>query len=128
MVAAGWSFYLLALVVAVIFIIKTVVVQAEYGLVKKLTTSIKPDRNWGPQDPLFHSHWKRIIDQQSGIFPYSRGNTITRWLKEEEPDEVTSPISNQDTITNKIQQRASITLVSLPRQRLHDDNGIVTEQ
>lgn len=122
-VAAGWSFYLLALVVALIVIIKTVVNQAEYGLVKKLATSMKPDRHWGPQDPLFHSQWKRTIDQQLGILPYSRGNTITRWLKEDAPDE------NNETVvvSNKQRQRSSITLVHLPRQRLHDENGIAID-
>lgn len=126
-VAAGWSFYLFALVVALVVIIKTVVNQAEYGLVKKLATSMKPDRHWGPRDPLFHSHWKRTIDQQPGILPSSRGNTITRWLKEDAHEDLSSPSSNENVVSNRRQQSTGITLVHLPRYRLHDENGLAID-
>ena len=84
-VAAGWSFYLVALAIALIIAVRVIAQQAEYGLVKKLGISLKPDRHWGPIDPLIHTHWKRTIDEQLGITrPHSRSTTISKWLKDGE--------------------------------------------
>ncbi|XP_057366289.1 sodium-dependent noradrenaline transporter-like isoform X3 [Daphnia carinata] len=117
LVATGWSLYFLALVVAIIFMIRVVVHETEYELIKKLVNSMKPDRNWGPVDPLLHFHWKRSIEQESGPVSYSL-NTISRRLKDESP---TLDISNSDHNATPKNRRPSITMVRMPNYARHYD-------
>lgn len=125
LIATGWSLYFLALVVAIIFMIRVVVHETEYELIKKLANSMKPKRNWGPVDPLLHFHWKRSIEQEPGPVPYSL-NTISRRVK----DEVLTPdISNSSdqNVTPK-SRRPSITMVRMPNYARHyDELGVTIE-
>lgn len=123
-VACGWSFYLLALALAVIIIVRIVIHQSEYGLLKKLANSMKPDRNWGPKDPLLNSQWKRTIEHRSGIVPYSETSTLSRRLKDEGEREVDlSSNSYQNTISKSI-----VTVVPVPNyKRRYDEHGLTIE-
>ncbi len=122
-VAVGWSFYLLALAVAVVIITKTVIHQAEYGLLKKVANAMKPDRHWGPRDPLFYSQWKRTIDQLSGIAPYSTTSTLSRRLQDEGEQDVDLSNCYQSTISN-----ASITVVPVSNyKQRYDECGLAIE-
>lgn len=124
LIATGWSLYFLALLVAIIFIIRVVIHETEYELIKKLANSMKPDRNWGPVDPLLHFHWKRAIEQQSGPVPYTL-NTISRRVKEED---LTTVISNSEENVIPKSRRPSITMVRMPNYARHyDEPGVMVD-
>ncbi len=127
LVATGWSFYLLALAVACVVAIKTVVHETEYELIKKLTNSMKADRHWGPIDPLLHFHWKRSIESPSGLVPYSM-DTISRRSKVEVEQKIETDISMFDQNSMPKSRRASITMVRLPHyERHYDEQGLTIE-
>lgn len=121
LVAAGWCFYFLALAVALIFTIKIVGHQAEYGLLKKLANAMKPDRTWGPQDPLLCAQWKKIKDPNSDTLPHSVSN-LSSSLKEDSIDEIEFG-SNPNVIYKTQGSGKPISLVSFPKRRRYDELG-----
>jgi hypothetical protein len=127
LVATGWSFYLLALAVALVVTIRVVVQETEYELMKKLANSMKADRQWGPIDPLLHFHWKRAMELPSGPVPYSM-NTILRRMNEEGDQKTETDISSFNQNSMPKSRRASITMVRLPHyERHYDQHGLTIE-
>ena len=128
LMATGWSFYLLALVVALVIAIRVVVHETEYELIKKLTNSMKADRHWGPIDPLLHFHWKRAIELPSGPVPYSM-NTISRRLNDEGDQKIETDVSfNFDQNSMPKSRNASITMIRLPHyERHYDEQGLAID-